>query len=79
MTRRSLRILSLPLLVMMIAACTSGSFATPPRPKLSRCALCVASVNPESYHQSCNQLTMKKRLNNWNCILLIDARSRGQR
>ena len=44
MTRRSLRILSLPLLVMMIAACTSGSFATPtPAPTAAPTATTAAA------------------------------------
>ena len=41
---------------------SSGSPATPPRPKLSSCPLAVASVKPESYHQSCCQLTRKNAL-----------------
>jgi len=47
MTRRSLRILSLPLLVMMIAACTSGSFATPtPAPTAAPTATTAAAPTP---------------------------------
>src|SRR5678809_1791723 len=46
-----LALLRLPMFAPACASTSSGSFATPPRPKLSRCALRVASVNPESYHQ----------------------------
>src|SRR5689334_10602685 len=57
-----LALLRLPMSAPACASTSNGSFATPPRPKLSRWALCVASVKPESYHQSCSQLTMKNAL-----------------
>jgi len=43
-----LALLREPTLAPACASTRSGSFATPPRPKLSSCALAVASVKPES-------------------------------